>query len=661
MVNNPISSAFFAADGVENGPGIRSRSAVGAADYYDRKLNDQSDSELKRFNWLKTRVYAQYTVEQRLDDYYYKQQFGINLIPREWQDKGFKPTIPPTAYNSVEAAADHILTTPDIYVPERPTDTNILAEREIAEKKKQALDYFWHNVFLMGDPLAKGKKKLIKDGRMVLKKEIDWDELNPKGIRVGLSNFLWKVRVLANDTVFEDPDTPEDPRYVYESVMLPAGVLRNNMPDLPVKALVGRGDDELVRVIDYWSKPEDTDQGKHIVWVANERVINTVNPYHWVDGQSDTGKPNYCGYVPYFIADSGWGDIDATRAPHERYVGIIRYIRSVIETEARQVTAADAQMRVSTFPFAIFRGIDETQDVSIKPGGKVYLDPDPAAQNIEFRQFPPVPDGIWQLISSVHSAANEAARFSQFSGMPQRGVDTATEADQNFRSANAKLAGPVDGLRSVIMRINATVLQDVEYIFEAPVALFGAAQEGSGSVVLNPEDIAGFHQTFVELKTSDQAMLDNARMRQWADMYQVFSLDREYSMKQAGIKRPQERILNRLVEDILFDPRSHELRMMLALAGEGKAGQMMAQALLQQASATNEAAPAAGAGAEGAIMGTGGGTAPALPAMPTPSGGGGFPGIAAPPSENPQNAAGQFLRATAFSRALANRPDLAAQ
>jgi hypothetical protein len=594
-----------------------------------------SDEHLKRFHWLRTRVYGQYMVDLKLDDYYYRQRFGVDLIPKEWQDKGFKPTIPPTAYNAVEAASDHILTTPDIYVPERPTETDMLKEQDIAESKQRFLEYFFHNIFLAGDPLGKGKKKLVKDGKIVLKKTLDFDAVNANGLRMGEKGFLWKVKVLPNETVYEDPDNPEDPKYVYEFVWLPAGIVRNAYaedPSFPAKALAGKNDDDLVRVMECWTKPEGTSRGQRILWVDEERVFAKPNPYSWQTGETDSGKPTYDGYVPYFIADSGWGDVDAMRAPHERYVGIIRFIRSVIETEARQVTAADAQMRVSTFPFAVFRGISADQKVEIKPGGRINLNGTRDEQDIEFKVWPSVPDGIWQLIASVHNAANESARFSQLSGMPQRGVDTATEAGQNFSSASAKLGGIVNGLRSVLMRMARSSFQDIQHLIEEPVTIFGASAEGPGVVQLGPEDIAGFYESFIELKTSDELALSNSRMRQWADAYQVFGLDKEYSMRMAGIKRPRQRIANRLAEDLIFDPRSHEMRMMLAMAGQGAIGQKMAQSILQTA------------------------TAQQATTEPPQSGAGGFPGL--PPAGAPIPTPEEQARGTGFAQVLGQRPDL---
>ena len=84
-------------------------------------------------------------------------------------------TIPPTARNAVDNASDHILTTPHIYVPVKQTDNDQQAQQDLAERKRQFLAAFWHRVEVdYGDPLAVGRKKLVKDGRIVMKKEIRW-------------------------------------------------------------------------------------------------------------------------------------------------------------------------------------------------------------------------------------------------------------------------------------------------------------------------------------------------------------------------------------------------------------------------------------------------------------------------------------------------------
>lgn len=621
---------------------------------------------LSEYLQLRTVVFRDYLQTVVEDEKYYQQEFAQDLIPPEWKARGFEPTVPPTAYNAVEAATNHILTTPDILIPERPVEEDALIEQSIASQKATALMYFWHQVFKQGDPLGHAKKDIIKWGKVVLKKVIDPAALAPDGTFIGRKRFPWKVYQLAPQTVYEVGD-PSDPDCVYEAYLTKVATARILYPEAN-GAWTQKKQQEEVRVVEYWEKPSGHNKGVRRIWIEGERVLNKPNPYFWVDYVDDAGQPVYTGYIPYFIADSGWGDGHLGANPEKRYVGMIRRIHSMLKTEARQLTAADAQLRISTFPLIKLKDIEEDDEhpIQLGPGAKVSLS---GEQDIEAMAWPQLDPGLFNIIKNVHAYTNELAQFQTLSGIPQSGVDSATEADQNFRSATAKLEAPIRGLKSIITRVNETVLMDIENIFEAPVTLYGAADGMPGAIELKPEWIDGFYENFVELKTSDQRALDAANAVRWANLYQTFGLDKRYAMKMAGIPNPQQRIAQRMQEDVWADPRAHELRMAQYMQNQGEFGEQLAGRILDQmingvpTDDTDE-----------------NGMNPPAPAMVQPpqtemqQAGGGGGGFAAPPFGTP-NARGQnpgdtmmagieqppvqrnMARAVGFNRALMMRPE----
>lgn len=615
--------------------------------------DDDSRTYLEEYTHLRNDVFSKFLNTMEEDERFYRLEFGDDIIPQEWKAKGFYPTLPPTAYNAVEAASNHILTTPDILCPERPTEAGALDEQEIAALKGTALLYFWHQVFKSGDPMGHSKKDLIKYGKLVLKKELLFDLIDAKATAVGRRNFPWRVRQIAPSQVFEDPTNPYDPLFVYEAYETTRIEAERLFPE--AKGTWRQTKDRLdnVRVLEYWEKPRNRSRGKRIIWVEDERVINKHNPYYWVDAIDDRGNEVYCGYVPYFFADSGWGDGDVDAAPHERYVGMIRRIHSLLRTEARQLTAADAQLRISTFPLIKLTNIEEDDEHPIKigPGAKIHVDD---TQNIEAVKWPGVDSGVFALLSHAHQYVNELAQFQTLSGSPQRGVDSATEADQNYRSASSKMRGVIDGMRSVITRMNETVLQDIQYIIEGDVTLYGAADGMPGVITLKPEWIDGFWENFVELKTSDHREIDAANAMRWANLYQVFGLDRRYAMKMAGIANPPQRIAQRMQEDVWLDPRAHEMRFAATVAGQGgEFGEMLA---LQSLQSLVNSLPTDSI--------TSSGNSPDLAQNASQGIVGGFPGGPTGEDTARQNAdaaqespTGQANRAEGFSKALALRPD----
>jgi hypothetical protein len=204
---------------------------------------------------------------------------------------------------------------------------------------------------------------------------------------------------------------------------------------------------------------------------------------------------------------------------------------------------------------------------------------DKATQDVEAFQMPPMDPSMWTLLNRVHGALNEISKAGTLGGTVQRGVDTATEADLNVRNASSKLTGPVDGLRSCIVEMSRQFFMDIENVLETDVTVFGAGMSGAGAVTLAPEDISGFYEVFVELKTTDQASLDRSNMRLWADLKNEFALDQAFAMRKAGIKNPTARILARAEEDTFLSPEMGQVRVLLALAGSGPDGEFVRQTM----------------------------------------------------------------------------------
>ena len=106
-----------------------------------------TDEQYNRFEHLRSTVYGQFLDELNTDEDMMRGNYAADIIPDEWLDEGLQPTVPPTAYDAITNAADHILTTPRTFVPSRPVDESMEAAREIAEKQRQFHDMWWTRVF----------------------------------------------------------------------------------------------------------------------------------------------------------------------------------------------------------------------------------------------------------------------------------------------------------------------------------------------------------------------------------------------------------------------------------------------------------------------------------------------------------------------------------
>lgn len=549
------------------------------------------DAFLERFDQLKSVVYGGYHGELEKDDRYYRGEYARDIVPEAWNDAAMSPIILSTAYDAVENQADHILTSPKIFVPARPTTKEKLDEQQIAEGKRKFLEAFWHQVRThCGDPLLHGKKKLIKDGKLVLKKTVRWDlvpdypdnatrpakrKWQRDFAKALKSKFPWDVRVVPNETVYEDPDNPHDPQYVYESYDIRISEALRLYPN-SVGNWKHQGLFDRVQYVEMWTKPHGDDPGKFCVWITDELVHDEENPYHWGD------EGNYDGYVPYAIRDSGWGDVDSENKPEDRYVGVLRYMRPTLEAQARIMTGAEAQLRISTFPMVTTTNMPEAED------GELPLEVGPGKVNnkseeqlIEIMPWPQMPD-VWQALDKVQREADRLSKFNVLGGTPQKGVDSATEADMNVRNAASRLTGPVAALQGIAETIDRWALQDIENVFEAGVTLYGAVESGQSEHTLLPSDIRGYYETFVEFSTTDQAALDMRNAKIWADLSKQFvGLSQVTAMEKAGIVDPMNEMVKAAIERVFMSQEFEAARKMTALQGMGSAGQMAMQMMMQ--------------------------------------------------------------------------------
>ena len=571
------------------------------------------DDEYNRFTRLRYQIWNGYFDKINDDNDYYNGNYPNigEIIPREYRESGMGATIPPTARNAVDNASDHILTTPKIFVPAKATDNDQQAQQDLAERKRQFLSAFWHNVEVdYGNPLAVGRKKLVKDGRIVLKKEIKW-EIIPDPPRtdatrgekqrfrnqlrkLAQAQFLWRVSVCPNETIVHDIDDPNDPKYVYEFYEIYPDEARRRFPDY-ADEFYGT-DTEKLEFVELYTKPHGDDPGSHVMWVQGQRVMDEMNPYCWETSASTEEKPHYDGYIPYVIRDSGWGEVNKENDPSDRYVGILRYIHPVLQAEARQLTAVDIQLRYSTFAPVITKNImDDNTPIEVGPGKRINLVDD---QEINFVKLPEVPLSAFQMMDKVHRYTSELSKLGALGGQPQRGVESATEADLNVRNAAVKLASCVHALQACIAVASRQAFQDIQHILESPITIGGGPRRQASEITIKPSELDDYYAVDVELHTSDRSAIEMRDMMVWSQLYRTYNgmLSAETAMENSGIENPQQELLKASVNTLFMSPQAQQVRTMMMLKGLQSQAAEVLRAFQQELLQTQQRPPQQGAG-----------------------------------------------------------------
>jgi len=546
-------------------------------------LADRLDKLRTKFEQLRN-FHAAHHINIDKNRDYYERRFGHAVVPPAAQDRGFLPLIPETARRAIDEAADHILTFPKIKVPVRPTESEETTAQYVAEKKRRFMNSWWRQVSLQSNPIGDGRKIILNEGKIAIKKTLKWDMIPDRGEdgdeqgdyrkilkKLGKYEFLWDIELLDNKTVFEDPTNHRNPQYVFVNHKLLVEEAKRLFPNA-TGTWTSRDDYDEVEYLEYWSAPRfDADgsyePGEFIQWVEQDVVHDADNPYP---------------YIPIAIEDSGYGLNNKLAKVEEKYVGISQHSHDIFVAQARQWSAMEAVAELTAFTPIITRNLDETKAANLTMGpGEIWelegAQGEPGAEDIIFPQLPPIPVTVPQMIQLTERAANGTLKLDVLGGIPQSGVDTASEADQNVRNATAKLSGPVAALERLAARISRWVLMDIEMVLEAPVTVYGVSSDDSAEVSLGPRDISGYYDIYVELRTTDEEAVAQNKARFWLEMALRSPFVSFFTALERGgvTDDPTSEMLKRAAEDVFLSDEFRMIRVMTGAQSYGEFAQLL--------------------------------------------------------------------------------------
>ena len=513
---------------------------------------------------------------------YYDLDFDVDVVPPASADRGLVAVIPPTARQAIDEAVDHILFVPKVRVPVRPTESETTTAQNIAEKKRKFLTSWWRQVTQLTNPIGDGRKPLINEGKIAIRKSLRWDLIPNKPAKIdnkyrneiaklGKYDFLWDVELLDNVTVFEDPSDHRNPKYIFVSYDIFVEDAKEQFPDAKGEWTKGNDYDK-VKYMEYWSAPKfrsdgGYDYGSYVQWIESDIVHNSDNPYP---------------YIPIAVEDAGFGTVRKGSKPEERFVGFSQYSFSVFVAQARQWSAMEAVAEYTAFSPIVTRNMDESKVANLQLGpGEVWSlegnKDEPDSESIEFPVLPNIPITVPQMIQLTDRAANSTLKIDLLGGIAQTGVDTATEADQNVRNASAKLSAPVAALERLTARLSRWVLMDIELVLEAPVTIYGVHSDDPAEVTLGPKDIAGYYDIAVELRTTDDEAVSMNKARFWLEMaLRAPFLSFFTALERGGVvDDPMAEMLKRASEEVFLSEQFKMIRIMTGAQSFGELAQLL--------------------------------------------------------------------------------------
>ena len=526
-------------------------------------------NEIAKLQMLKG-LFTQYHANVKRNRAFYDLDFVNDIAPNnaEGEHDDIWPVRATTARRAIDDPADHILPFPRIKVPIRPTDNGFVEEQKAAELRRDFLNAWWECEENEYSVLANARKVLLNEGRVVVRKTLKWGSIpdfpgksastserqkfrRAMG-KLGQYDFLWRLELLDNLTVFEDPSNPRNPKYVFVEHQILVEEARRLFPN----AELSSDDYSEVRYTEYWTAPEykfdgSYDEGEFKQFIDDKLVKSTTNPYP---------------YIPIIIEDNGFGLSYHLAKPHERYVGMTQHTQDIFIAESRQITTMENVAEITGFSPLLTRNMPPEKEISVGPRSVIRLDGGPEDSNRETAEYlvaPPVPVTVPQVIQLTQNMAGETLKFNALGGSPQKGVETATEADQGLRNAAAKLQGPILGLDRLATKITRWVLMDVDLVLVNKVSVYGTTAQ-TGAVSIGPKDIKGFYTVMAELSSSDEDAVEMTKARFWLDAYRATPfLSAMTAMERGNVSdEPMKEMVKRAAEDVFLSDLMRQARVM---------------------------------------------------------------------------------------------------
>ena len=283
-----------------------------------------------------------------LDEDYYDLDFAHALrLPPQFIDDA---VVLPTAREVVDTAADHI--TPEFRRIEVPRRAATPSGTEQARKLQRFYEALLNWLDTQGpiSPFREAAKHLPNYGELVglflpdihrigkeptQKNEGESDEefsdRKSEWSDLRKINMPFSLTIVNPTEVLFDPfhDPPlwvmrDTKRFVYD--------IQRTYPEWA--NIHRRPNTSQVQVIEYW----------------DDEVRSVM-----IDGESAFGADimdNDLGTIPYIVLGSGLGIDDSEHRPEARYVGLLRFLRKILESESRNYSMQDVVIKVGAWPIS---------------------------------------------------------------------------------------------------------------------------------------------------------------------------------------------------------------------------------------------------------------------------------------------------------------------
>ena len=481
------------------------------------------------------------------EDYYYNR----NTVP---VPEGFAAVRPATAHSLVNVATDHVDVS-NISIEVLPPSPRGKAR---SERIKKFLQGYWLSI--KNPVLRTAARHAFAFGISFIKDMYDsdvWPDSPPgfddfdgdeEAYKEALADFQdrrcirWPFRLMnvsPRNMIWDDSRTRM--KWAIEFYQREVRDIKHRYPEW----ITNMSNNQVTDWIEYW----------------DEEWYGYIAGGQWVMGPHRHGY-GYLPYTPVYPANSlSWAD----GLPHERYQGLITPVKSLLNEQARTLSAQAAILQAYAWPTLNFSGnnaqaIDATRaDYELFGGFNKML----PGVTVATSPMATAPQELYQHLNVLENEIEMATFPNVIRGVRPRGVSTGFGISVLSGMGRLVFQGVADGLARAMEQVNSHALMLIENKIRGKVTVHARSEIHNFDQVIGPDDIKGFHENVVSLKA--EAPEERERETLLAIRgYQADIFSKYEAQRRAGVINPLEEQMQQTAEKIANSPEFLQAQIQLA-------------------------------------------------------------------------------------------------
>jgi hypothetical protein len=487
------------------------------------------------------------------DDYYY----GRNSVP---SPEGFEPVRPATATAIINVASDHVDTN------NLTIDVPLASPR--ARARAERLKKFYEGAWLsMKDPVKQtAVKHAFAYGVGWIKSMWNADKWpdapvlddfpNDEEYREELKKFME-----ARNIAFPFEDSNPDPKnmvwddskiktkWVIEFYQTTTRFLKNRYPEW-----MGTTDNTLTEWVEYW----------------DEEWYGVVGGNDWIKKPVRHGY----GHLPYTMVHPNNSLNWSEGFPHLRYRGINNPIHSLLDEEARLLTAYEAQVRQYAWRTIDIHG-NKTAAQAVADEYELFGAINVIPTGIEVKESPKItpPQDTLLALNIVQTAIEEATFPNVIRGVRPKGVSSGFGVSVLAGMGRLVFQGVANGMARAIEQINSKRAMLVENKARGRITVHARSTVHNFDQTIGPDDVNGYYENRVTL-TAEAPEESERRALLAMRLFQANMISLYEAQRRAGILNPLEEQMQMTAEALLMSDEMRAQQMAIALERMGLINQL---------------------------------------------------------------------------------------